>query len=141
MASRCALVLLTKLVGVGTSQTFSQARLLTSLTFHESEFLQARIFTSQTLQKPHLKKYKRENSKILKFGRVGDIYLIFFWFLVIVFFPNENQLGFHIRYHLFLHYGWFLQNLEKDFIGTNLHTTVFLTFYLARFPRAEPRLE
>ena len=40
------------------------------------------------------------------------------------FFPNENQLGFHMRYHLFLHYGWFLQNLGKDFIRTNMHTTV-----------------
>ena len=29
------------------------------------------------------------------------------------------------RYHLFLHYGWFLQNLGKDFIRTNMHTTVF----------------
>ena len=32
------------------------------------------------------------------------------------FFPNENQLVVHMRYHLFLHYGWFLQNLGKDFI-------------------------
>ena len=24
----------------------------------------------------------------------------------------------------FLHYGWFLQNLAKDFIRTNMHTTV-----------------
>ena len=40
-------------------------------------------------------------------------------------FPNENQLGFHMRYRLFLHYGWFLQNLEKDFIPTNMHTNVF----------------
>ena len=31
-----------------------------------------------------------------------------------------------MRYHLFLHYGWFLQNLGKDFIRTNMHTTVFL---------------
>ena len=29
-----------------------------------------------------------------------------------------------MRYHLFLHYGWFLQNLGKDFIRTNMHTTV-----------------
>ena len=29
-----------------------------------------------------------------------------------------------MRYHFFLHYGWFLQNLEKDFIPTLLHTTV-----------------
>ena len=33
---------------------------------------------------------------------------------------------FHMRYHLFLHYGWFLQNLGKDFIRTNMHTTVLL---------------
>ena len=29
-----------------------------------------------------------------------------------------------MRYHLFLQYGWFLQNLGKDFIRTNMHTTV-----------------
>ena len=29
-----------------------------------------------------------------------------------------------MRYCLFLHYGWFLQNLEKGCIGTNMHTTV-----------------
>ena len=29
-----------------------------------------------------------------------------------------------MRYRLFLHYGWLLQNLEKDFIGTFMHTTV-----------------
>ena len=29
-----------------------------------------------------------------------------------------------MRYHLFLQYGWFYQNLGKDFIGTNMHTTV-----------------
>ena len=32
--------------------------------------------------------------------------------------------GFHMRYHFFLYYGWFLQNLRKDFIQTNMHTTV-----------------
>ena len=37
---------------------------------------------------------------------------------------NEKTKGFHMRYHLFLHYGWFLQNLGKDFIRTNMHTTV-----------------
>ena len=26
--------------------------------------------------------------------------------------------------HLILYYGWFLQNLRKDFIRTNMHTTV-----------------
>ena len=29
-----------------------------------------------------------------------------------------------MRYHLFLQYGWFLQNFGKDFIRTNMHTTV-----------------
>ena len=29
-----------------------------------------------------------------------------------------------MRYHLFLHYEWFLQNLGKDFIRINVHTTV-----------------
>ena len=37
---------------------------------------------------------------------------------------NEKTKGFHMRYHLYLHYGWFLQNLGKDFIQTNMHTTV-----------------
>ena len=39
----------------------------------------------------------------------------------------KNNLAVHIRYHLFLHYGWFLQNLGKDFIRTNMHTTVLDT--------------
>ena len=30
-----------------------------------------------------------------------------------------------MKYDLLLHYGWFLQNFEKDFIQTNMHTTVF----------------
>ena len=29
-----------------------------------------------------------------------------------------------MRYHFYLHYGWFLQKIEKDFIPTLLHTTV-----------------
>jgi hypothetical protein len=33
---------------------------------------------------------------------------------------------FHMRYHFFLYYGWFLQNFRKDFIQTNMHTTVVL---------------
>ena len=42
----------------------------------------------------------------------------------------------------FLHYGWFLQNLGKDFIQTNMHMTValcvssgnaFLTLYYGQF--------
>ena len=37
---------------------------------------------------------------------------------------NENKQPDHMRYHLFLHYGWFLQNLGKYFIQTNMHMTV-----------------
>ena len=39
---------------------------------------------------------------------------------------NENKQPVHMRYHLFLQYGWFLQNLGKDFTRTNMHTTVAL---------------
>ena len=46
----------------------------------------------------------------------------------ILFHPNGNQLTFHMRYRLFLKYGWFFQNLEKDFIQTNMHTTVDCSF-------------
>ena len=42
----------------------------------------------------------------------------------ILFFLNENHHGFHMRQCLLLHYGWFLQSLEKGFIRTNMHTTV-----------------
>jgi hypothetical protein len=44
---------------------------------------------------------------------------------IFLFFLNEDYHGFHIRYHLSLSYGWFLQNLEKGFIQTNMHTTVY----------------
>ena len=42
----------------------------------------------------------------------------------ILFFSNEKKFGFHMRYQIFLHYGWFPQNLGKDCIQTNMHTTV-----------------
>ena len=38
--------------------------------------------------------------------------------------PNEKNLAVHMRYHLFLYYGWFLQNLGKNFIPSIMHTTV-----------------
>jgi hypothetical protein len=55
-----------------------------------------------------------------------------FWLLgaskkIVLFFLNENHLGFHMRYSFFLHYGWFLQNLEKGFTQTNMHTTYDFT--------------
>jgi hypothetical protein len=48
--------------------------------------------------------------------------------IFVLFFSNENNLGFHMRYHFFLHYGWFLKNLGKDFIRTNMHTTLTWIF-------------
>ena len=54
-------------------------------------------------------------------------YVLFFvigFFKKNLFFLNENHRGFHMRQRLFLHTGWFLQNLEKGFIRTNMHTTV-----------------
>ena len=50
-----------------------------------------------------------------------------FFFLKKIFFLLhliKKTKGFHMRYHFFLQYGWFLQNLGKDFIPTNMHTTV-----------------
>ena len=57
-----------------------------------------------------------------------------FWFFFQNFFSkkdffllhlNENKQPVHMRYHFFLHYGWFLQNLGKNLIRTNMHTTVW----------------
>ena len=61
--------------------------------------------------------------KMTFFG-FGFLVIGFFKKKLCLFFPNGNQLGFHMRYHLFLLYGWFLQNLGKDYIRTNMHTTV-----------------
>ena len=42
-----------------------------------------------------------------------------------------NKQPLSMRYHFFLHYGWFLQNLKKETVWTNMHTTVlpFVLFY------------
>ena len=50
-----------------------------------------------------------------------------FWYLVfgiLIFFPNENQFGFHMRYHLFLHYGWFLQEIGQQFLWIHIFKNV-----------------
>ena len=47
-----------------------------------------------------------------------------FFFQKKMFISMKINFVFHMRYHLFLHYGWFLQNLVKDFIRTIMHTTV-----------------
>ena len=56
------------------------------------------------------------------------IYLFFlFFFYFFIFFKlhlNENKQPFHMRYHFFLHIGHFLQNLGKEAVRTNMHTTV-----------------
>ena len=36
-----------------------------------------------------------------------------------------------MRHHFFLYYGWFLQNLRKYFIKTNMHTTVISLLFQA----------
>ena len=46
---------------------------------------------------------------------------------VFCFFSMKNTKEVHMRQCLFLYYGWFLQNLEKGFIRTNMHTTVHVT--------------
>ena len=82
--------------------------------------------------KDQSQKFSRKN---IENWRSPENDLLFrFWFLVFgywvvqkkffLFFLNEKTKGFHMRQHLFLHYGWFLQNLEKGFIRTNMHTTV-----------------
>ena len=50
-----------------------------------------------------------------------------FWIFLLHLYENKQPV--HMRYHLFLHYGWFLQNLGKDFIRTNMHTTVYSLFW------------
>ena len=37
-----------------------------------------------------------------------------------------------MRYHFFLHYGWFFQNLGKEAVRTFMHTTV-CSIFLAQF--------
>ena len=59
-------------------------------------------------------------------------FCLVFWFLVIglfkkfcfCFFSMKNTKEVLMRQHLFFYYGWFLQNLEKGCIQTNMHTTV-----------------
>jgi hypothetical protein len=46
-----------------------------------------------------------------------------------------------MRQHLFLHYGWFLQNLKKGCIRTNMHTTVHLEIDICYKKKCEKCLE
>ena len=36
---------------------------------------------------------------------------------------------FYMRYHFFLHYGWFFQNFGKEAVRTFMHTTVPVIYY------------
>ena len=36
----------------------------------------------------------------------------------------EKKQPIHMRYHFFVHHEWFLQNLGKEAVRTNMHTTV-----------------
>ena len=47
----------------------------------------------------------------------------------ILFFLNEKHKGGSYEVVLFLYYGWFLQNLEKGCIQTNMHTTVSMKVF------------
>ena len=37
---------------------------------------------------------------------------------------NEKKQPIYMRYHFFVHHEWFLQNLGKKAVRTNMHTTV-----------------
>ena len=37
---------------------------------------------------------------------------------------NEKKQPIHMRYHFFVHHEWFLQNLGKEAVRTNMHRTV-----------------
>ena len=75
------------------------------------------------------------HEKILRIGGVENI--SFFESAILNFFSKkkeialcqENRQPVHMRYHFFLHYGWFLQNLQKEAVQTNMHTTVFESIY------------
>ena len=41
-----------------------------------------------------------------------------------------------MRYHFFLHYGWFFQNFGKEAVRTFMHTTVIAPLIFLDFPTA-----
>ena len=50
----------------------------------------------------------------------------FFKSAILIFFASSlwKIQPFYMRYHFFLHYGWFFQNLGKEAVRTFMHTTV-----------------
>ena len=90
---------------------------------------------SQPWQLSHTNTFgiNRFHEKILRIG--GAKKWAFFQLVILIFFFKKNlffvlfqwkNLGFHMRYHFFLHYGWSLQNLGKEAVWTNMHTTVVI---------------
>ena len=68
-------------------------------------------------------KFLKKNLRIGGAEKLTFCLVFCFWLLGFsFFFINEKT----IWGSLFLHYGWFLQNLEKGFISTNMHTPIFL---------------
>ena len=45
-----------------------------------------------------------------------------------------------MRYHFFLHYGWFFQNLGKEAVRTFMHTTVIQNFQTSTIPQTSSLL-
>ena len=86
------------------------------------------------ISKNQSQKFSRKN--IVNWRSPGNDFVQFliFQFLVIrlfkkfcfCFFPMKNTKEVHMKQHLFFDYGWFLQNLEKGCIQTNMHTTVVI---------------
>ena len=66
---------------------------------------------------------KNENWRSLKMRFFWVGHFDFFFFKKCFFFLhiNKNKQPIHIRFHLFLHYGWFLQNHGIDFIRIDMH--------------------
>ena len=82
------------------------------------------LLTQGPIHEFFMKKYWELEELENEFFLSWPFWIIFFQKNFSLLHLNENKQPFHMWYHLFLHYGWFLQNLGKDFIRTNMHTTV-----------------
>ena len=101
-----------------------------------SFFLKKNVFASSQLKSVNIysitRIFRNFDEKILRIGGAGKWGFLSrpFWiskwptqnfFLLLL---NKNKQLLHMRYHLFLKYGWFSQNLGKEAVWTNMHTTV-----------------
>ena len=61
-----------------------------------------------------------------KILRIWLSFWIYFFRFLSSFFAssNEKKQPIHMRYHFFVHHEWFLQNLGKEAVWTNIYTTV-----------------